>query len=187
MKTHLFVLAALSSLAVAGCSSSPKIASNADPSVDFSQIRTYGFIEAPDTDGERYQSLETGFLVAAVSREMSARGLELSGNPDVLVNFSIETQEKIRSRSTPNVGYGVGYDPYYDAYYDGWGATHTTRIDQYTEGKLNIDLIDPRARRLIWQGSTQGRLTQKDMENAELTLNTAVSEVFQQFPIGLPQ
>ena len=171
-------------IAIAACSSTPSIVSTVDPSVDFSQIKTYGFIEAPDTDGQRYQSLETGFLVAAVTREMNARGFTQSADPDVLVNFAIETQEKIRSRPSPNVGYGVGYDPYYDVYYDGWGASHTTRIDQYTEGKLKIDLIDPRERKLVWQGSTKGRVTQKDLENAELTLNTAVAEVFSEFPIG---
>ncbi len=71
-------------------------------------------------------------------------------------------------------------------YYDGWQTTHSTRIDQYTEGKLNIDAIDVSSRKLVWQGSTQGRLTKKDFENAQAVLNEAVIEIFQKFPIAGP-
>ena len=182
----LIAIILIGSIVFSGCSSTPKTASMVDASVDFSQIRTYNFNDVLDTDGNQYQSLESAFLATAVSRELQSRGFTQSEQPDILVNFSIETQEKIRSRSTPSMGYGGGYDPYYDAYYDGWGATHQTRIDQYTEGKLNIDIIDPKARKLIWQGSTKGRLTQKDLENAEATLNEAVQEIFTQFPVANP-
>ena len=80
----------------------------------------------------------------------------------------------------------MGYDPYYDVYYDGWAASHTTRIDQYTEGKLNIDVIDPRERKLIWQGSISGRLTKKDYENAQAVLDESVVEIFKKFPVAPP-
>ena len=92
----------------------------------------------------------------------------------------------MRSRSVPSAGYGVGYDPYYDAYYDDWGMNHQTQISQYTEGKLEIDLIDREARRMIWQGSTKGTLTEKDYQNAQVTLNDAVTEIFKQFPVPAP-
>jgi hypothetical protein len=174
----LLVLTLLSS-----CSSTNTV-SSADPSVDFSQIRTYNFAAVPNTDGQQYQSLETGYLQTAVSRELNSRGLSQSAEPDVLVNFSIDTQEKVVSRQVPSSSYGVGYDPFYDVYYDDWGRSHETRIDQYTEGKLDIDLIDPQARKMIWQGSTKGRLTQKDYENAEVTLNAAVIEIFSQYPVA---
>jgi hypothetical protein len=168
------------------CSSSNTV-SSADPSVNFGQIKTYGFVAVQDTDGKEYQSLETGYLRTAVARELDVRGMSQSDNPDVLINFSIQTKEKIVSRPTAGGSYGGMYDPYYDAYYDDWGMNHQTRIDQYTEGKLNIDLIDPQARKMVWQGSTSGRLTQKDYENAQQTLNEAVTEIFTQFPIPAPE
>jgi len=171
---------------VAGCASTSNTVSSAAPSVDFSALKTFGFVKIADTDGNEYQSLETQYLRTAITRELTARGWSQDGSPDVVVNFSIETQEKVRSRSVPTGGYGMGYDPYYDAYYDGWGMGHQTMIDQYTEGKLNIDLIDPAQRQMIWQGSTKGRLTKKDLENAEATLNAAVVEIFTQFPVAAP-
>jgi hypothetical protein len=159
--------------------------STADPAADFSRYSSYGYTPIIDTDGAQYQSLETGFLKDAVSRELESRGFTRSETPDIVVNFAIQTQEKIRSRPAPSMSYGAVYDPVFDdVYYDDWGMTHTTRIDQYTEGKLVIDIVDPAERKLIWQGSTQGRITQKDLENAQQVLDEAVVQIFAQFPIA---
>ena len=178
-------LLAAAVLSLTACSSSNTV-SSAVPGVDFGQYKSYGFMTTTGSDGKPYQSLETGYLRTAVSRELDARGWSQSESPDALVNFSIETQEKVRSRSVPSAGYGVGYDPYYDAYYDDWGMNHQTQISQYTEGKLNIDLIDREARRMIWQGSTKGTLTEKDYQNPQATLDGAVTEIFTQFPVAAP-
>ena len=56
------------------------------------------------------------------------------------------------------------------------------RIDQYTEGKLVIDAIDPKQKKLIWQGTTKGRLTTKAMQDMEGTLSAAVAEIFAKLP-----
>lgn len=179
-------LAGIFALVVAGCASTPNTVSSVDPTVNMGQYKTYSFTEILDTDGKQYQSMETGILMAATSRELEARGFSKSDQPDVLINFSIEAEEKVRSRSVPTGGVGMmGYDPFYgDVYGGGWGMSHQTRIDQYTEGKLNIDLVDNQARKVVWHGSTKGRLTKKDYENVQATLEEAVTEIFLQFPAG---
>ncbi|MEH6592716.1 MAG: DUF4136 domain-containing protein [Halioglobus sp.] len=171
-------ITALALVVVGACSSSPT-AINYDSSVDFSEYKTYAFMADLATDKAAYQSLESTYLKGSVARELDNSGLQrVESNPDLLINFSIETQEKVRSRSVPTGGYGVGYDPYYDVYGSGWGAGHTTQIDQYTEGKLIIDAIDVKSKSIVWQGSTKGRLSSKDMENFQLTLDEAVKEIF---------
>lgn len=168
----------LLTLAVAGCSSSPTVV-NYDESIDFSQYETYAFMADLATDKEAYQSLESTYLKDSVAREMKKSGLQaVTSDPDLLINFSIQTEEKIRSRSVPTGGYGIGYDPYYDVYASGWGMSHTTEIDQYTEGKLVIDAIDVKSKKIVWQGSTKGRLTSKAMDNYQQTLDDAVTEIF---------
>lgn len=170
---------ALLTASLAACSSSPTT-SNADPTVDFSQYKTYAFLADLATDKASYQSLETTYLKESVSREMEKLGLrQVADDPDLAINFSVETQEKVTSRSVPTGGYGIGYDPFHDVYYDNWGMNHTTRIDQYTEGKLNIDAIDVKSRKLVWQGSTKGRLTTKAKDNYQVTLDEAVKEIFE--------
>jgi hypothetical protein len=166
-----------------GCASDPTT-SNVDPTADLSRYNTYAFLmDLAAEKGADYTSLETTFLKKAIARELEALGMkENRANPDILMNFSIDTQEKVQSRSVPTGNVGMGYDPFYDGYYyGGWGATHTTRIDQYTEGRLVIDAIDPVEKKLVWQGTTKGRLTTKAMQNMEATLSGAVNEIFNKF------
>ncbi|MEH6589811.1 MAG: DUF4136 domain-containing protein [Halioglobus sp.] len=175
LMTAVFALAVL---AIGGCSSSPTTV-NYDTSIDFDQYKTYAFMADLATDKSAYQSLEATFLKESIGRELDKTGLErVAANPDLLINFSIETQEKVKSRSVPSGGYGVGYDPYYDVYGSGWGMGNTTQIDQYTEGKLVIDAIDVKSKTIVWTGSTHGRLTTKAMKNYKVTLDEAVKEIF---------
>jgi Domain of unknown function (DUF4136) len=170
---------AILTTALVACSSTPNTTSNSDPTVDFSKYKTFAFLADLSTDKEAYQSLETTYLKQSVGRELEELGLQqVDSDPDLAINFSVETQEKVTSRSVPSGGYGIGYDPYYDVYYDNWGMNHTTRIDQHTEGKLNIDAIDVKSRKLVWQGSTRGRLTSKAKDNYQETLDEAVKEIF---------
>ena len=177
------LLLTLASIVFVACST-PTV-SDADPTADFSSYETYAFLSDVADDKAPYETLERSHLKTAVGREMNARGYRQdSSNPDLLVNFMVETQEKLQSRTVPTGGYGIGYDPFYDVYTPGWGMSHTTRIDQFTEGTLEIDLIDVADRKMIWQGRTKGRLTESDMRNYKSTLDEAVSEIFEQFPVA---
>jgi hypothetical protein len=42
------------------------------------------------------------------------------------------------------------------------------------------------SRKLVWQGSTKGRLTKKDEQNAQKTLSEATAEIFVGFPVPAP-
>ncbi len=102
------------------------------------------------------------------------------------MNFYINTQDKIRTRSVPTAGgYYDDRDPFYDPWggYGGMGVSYETRVDQYTEGTLNIDVVDTRTNKLVWEGSVVGRLTEKDVRNMEQTVDEAVTEVMVNFPI----
>jgi len=102
------------------------------------------------------------------------------------VNFYINTQEKIKSRSVPTAGGYYGYrDPFA---YDPWGGygmgvSYETRVDQFTEGTLNIDVVDARTQKLVWEGSIVGRLTDKDIRNLEQTVDEAVAATMTGFPV----
>lgn len=168
-------------LILGGCASSPATYSSADQSVDFQKYKTYAFMQDLNTDQTSYQSLESTFLKEAVAKEMSQRGLVQSSNPDLVVNFAIDSKEKIRSHSVP--ASGIYADPWYGY---GYGVGYQTRITQYTEGHLNIVVVDVESNRLVWEGSTKGRITAKVEENVQSTLKNAVTEVFLQFPIPAP-
>lgn len=167
---------------LSGCASTPNVISNAAPGTDFSGYSTFGFLDELATDGENYESLESSFLKVAVSQELDARGLSYSSSPDLVVNFYIHTQEKIRSRKVPTTGAYYGYrDPFYDPWMD--YPAYETRIDQFTEGTLNIDVIDASTDKLIWEGALKGRITDKAIKNLEQTIDNAVRAIMTDFPV----
>lgn len=170
-------------LSLVACASKPQTRSMVDPGADLTAFKTFNFVQYDQSPDKPYETLELTYLRNATQRQMEMRGFTLSDNPDLVVNFSLDSKEKVRTRSVPTTGYGIGYDPFYDVYYDDWYTTHQTRVDQYTEGHLDIDLIDAAQRKLVWQGSTQGRITQKDLENAQATLEQAVADIFTEFPV----
>lgn len=184
-----FLRAALSAVAlvfVYGCASAPNTISNVAPGADFSNYSTFGFLSVLSTDKENYESMESNFLKVAVAREMDRRGLTYSEAPDLIVNFYIHTQEKIRSRSVPTTS---AYYDFRDPFYDPWGGYgmgmgYETRIDQFTEGTLNIDVVDADTKKLVWEGAVSGRITQKDLKRLEQTIDEAVGVIMVNFPLA---
>lgn len=180
-------LIAIVALLFSGCASTPNTFANADPAIDFSQYRTFGYFPTLSTDKANYESLVSSFLKVAVAQELDKRGLANDEeNPQLRVNFYINTQEKIQSRSVPTSGGYYGYrDPFYDPWggYGGYGGSET-RISQYTEGTLNIDVVDAATKKLVWEGSIVGRLSDKDLRNMEKTVDDAVAAVMKGFPIA---
>ena len=181
----IVTLGLVTGIFLAGCASTPDTYSSVAPGSDFTSIKTYGFIAQTSTDKAGYESLETNFLKVAVAQQLDLRGLRYDpANPDVLMNFFINTEDKIRTRQTPTMT--GGYYGYRGGMYDdfgGGGVAYETRIDQYTMGTLTIDMIDPKQRKLLWEGTVTGRITKKDVKNLEATIDEAVKDVFVKFPV----
>ena len=177
------IVAAAAALLVGACASEPKVATNADRSVDFNAMKSYAFIDDLKPGNDAYQSLESTFIRNQVARQMEARGYVESASPDLAISYAIETQEKVRSRPVPTMGlHGGYYDPFYDVGYVG-GYGYANRIDQYTEGKLVIAAVSTESNAVVWEASTRGRLTVKHEQAVEATLKGAVDEVFKGFPV----
>jgi len=171
----------LLALVLSGCASAPQTYARADPHTDFSKYHTYGFLAKPSTNKADYDSRETTCLKSAVSRELENRGLTRSEDPDLLVNFYIQTQDKVRSTTVPRPS---GYYRYRDPFYEPWGGYgYDTHIEQYTEGTLSIDVVDAKHKKLVWEGSVIGRVTKAAIQNLEATIDSAVGLVLEKFPI----
>jgi hypothetical protein len=177
-------LSLLMSIFLGACETTPDTYSSVAPGENLNGIKTYGFLEQTSTDRPGYESLETNFLKVAVAQHLDRRGLTYDpANPDVVMNFYIRAEEKIRTRQTPTAG---GYYGYRSGSYDGFGGGYETRVEQYTVGTLTIDMIDLKKRKLLWEGTVTGRLTKKDVQDMETTIDTAVADIFVNFPINRP-
>jgi hypothetical protein len=167
-----------------GCAGDP-IRSDYDPTADFSQYNTYNFFADAGPEDTNYQSFFSQYMVAAITREMEMRGYKKSNDPDLLVNFNAILQEKTDVRTTPAPSYGGGYYGYRGGFYDPWGGYGygtETHVSQYTEGTFNIDLVDARKKKLVWEAVGTGRISQKMLEELEERVNAGVPKFFAKYP-----
>jgi hypothetical protein len=182
--SRLFLSVAVTTL-VAACASGPTIRSNQDPGANFSAYQTYGFEPVLGTDRPGgNQSLLSQYMKTAAAREMQLRGYRLADDPDLLVNFYVHTQEKIRTTQTPSssgyYGYRGGRYGTYSGY--GYGGGTETTVTQYTEGTVNIDVIDAKRKQLVWEGVAVGRVSKDVMDRLEAAANAVVTEIFAEYP-----
>lgn len=175
---------AAAALAVAACQTAPpKVYTQSSPELDVAKYQTFGFLDKPATDQAGYRTLTTTQIESAVAREMELRGFRRTAtNPDVLVNFNVETKDKVSgTTSKPSVNIGLG--GWRGGY--GWGvSTGSGRNDvrTETEGSLTIDLVDREKNSLVWSGTASGRLTEAARENPQPVIDGAVRDIFAKFP-----
>ena len=186
-----FALALLgAALVAAGCASGPRVRAERDKTVDFSQYRTFAFADPLGTDREGYQTMVSQYLKAATQRELEARGLRfVEAGPQLFVNFSGKLSEKFRTTTVPSssITFGYGHGGYYGyrtGIYTTWPLyAPDTQVTSYTEGTLNIDVIDAAKKQMIWEGVAVGRVTDDTMENLQPKINEAVAAIFVNYPI----
>lgn len=183
MRKMKFAVAGLMILMLSACAASgPRVYTDADPATDFGQFRTYAFLETAGKNIEgAYQTLSGQRIEDAISLALEARGYRLDiRNPDMLVNFHLETVEK--QRSSPPVYYG-GYYGYRSGMYIGWpGYVEPGYVDSYTEGTLTVDLINRQTRQMVWEGTAVSRVTSAIREAPNEAVRSAVASIFAKYP-----
>lgn len=181
-----FFAAALLALAVlgAGCASNraPDTRIDYDKSVDFSVYRTFGFPKETGTDRGGYSTLVTSYFKSAMSTALEARGYKYAEeNPDLLVNFFMNTRERTEIRPQSST-LGYGYYGYRYGLYDAWPMYEGDRTVTYKVGTINVDIVDAHKKQLIWEGVSEGRMSDEAMANPKVNINAVVTELMRQYP-----
>jgi len=161
--------------------SSIRVTVDYDPNEDFSTYRTFAWLpEGPQPTGDYRvdNDLIDSRIRAAVRRSLRSKGFTqvLEGVPDFYVVYHLSIESKLDVYSVNR-----GYIDYY-----GWGwSVPETRVREYEEGTLVIDIADPRDKELVWRGVGQGRVRQQSTpEKTTAEVNAAVAEILAAFPPG---
>jgi hypothetical protein len=184
------VLAALVAglVTLAGCAPpAPTMRSDYDRGVNFSAFHTYSYVNPVGTDKAGYSSLISQHFKSAIDVEMSARGYrKVDADPDLLVNFMANVDEKTDVRSTPStsVTMGMGYYGYRGGMYAGMPVYSTPDVEtvRYKVGTANVDVVDARQKKLVWTGVAEGRLTDEVMKNPQAAIAHVVNQLFLTYP-----
>lgn len=176
-------LLTLACLALAACATQPQVRVYSDDASELAGYQRYAYVENLGTDRAEYTTLLTGYLQDAVDRELGARGYVRVDDPsraDFLVNFFVATRERTDVRE------GLSVDMYY-GYRRGWYGVWTgypvaREVRSYTEGTLNIDLVDRARNQLVWEGVAVGRVTRAAMDDPRSAVAEAVAAIFERYP-----
>ena len=186
MPIRKFLTVATMAVFAAGCASTPDAPKNRvdfDKAADFSVYRTYGFPKETGTDRGGYSTLVTSYFKSSISTAMEARGYKYSEEkPDLLVNLFMNTRDRTETTSTPRMSAGYGYYGYRYGLYNAWPMYEEDRTVTYQIGTINIDIVDAEKKQLVWEGISEGRVTEEAMANPKVTVNAVVTELMRQYP-----
>jgi hypothetical protein len=168
---------------VAGCATGPRITTDTDPSADFSRYSTFAFFEPLAVEDKGYATPASKRMKSAARREMEARGYVYDeARPDLLVNINAYINERQDVINTPQLQQRLYYDYRYRGYVSSAYWVNRTDVYNYTEGTLNVDLVDAREKQLVWEGVAVGRMANTRPSERDARVNQAIGEIFAQYP-----
>ena len=186
-----FVTFTAAAMLIAGCASKPTIETDYDHTVDFSQFRTYAFFNPMGIENPNYSSIYGSIFRDAISKEMESRGYTKSDNPDLLINVSGRLQDKTKVTTTSDPYMSGGYYGYRRGRYGAWGGYGygtQTHVSNYTEGTVNVDMVDRELKRMVWEGVAVGRVNdKKTSEETRTNINAGIQEMFSGYPFRAGQ
>ena len=170
-------------IGLAACASGPDIRVDADPSVNITGYRSFGFFSSVATDKAGYSTILSGRLKDATRRELEKAGYAYTDkDPELLVNFNLNVIDKSEIYSTPST-MGYGYYGYRSGMYGAWsGYPQDIETRNYRQGTLSIDVVDAAKNALVWEGVAEARVTKKMRENPGATLDSVVTQILAGFP-----
>jgi hypothetical protein len=180
MKNNLPLIAiAFCLFVLSGCTTTVKVTTDYDKSVDFSQYKTFSFYKMKVTDNVSQLNQER--ILNSVKAEMVKKGFTKNDDaPDILINVTAILQDK-QSVSANTYGYGGYYRPY--GWGGGYGGTTTVNVYEYKDGSIIIDIIGASSQKLIWQGIGNKEIDSPS-KNPDVDIANAIAKIMYSFPPG---
>jgi hypothetical protein len=180
--TATTMLVLLAVLALAGCSTMT-VSTDYDRSASFTAYKTFDFIPAPEVKNPLIRAR----VEDAIVKQLTAKGLTRSSeNPDLLISGHAKLSSETHFDTT-SFGYGMGGwgGGYWGGYgYGGMGmGSSTTVAREVPVGTLIIDLVDAKAKKLVWQAVANDTIDQNASADArDYKINKAMERIFAGFP-----
>jgi hypothetical protein len=126
------------------------------------------------------------FIQEEIEKRLTAAGLmkaAAGAAPDMLVTYHGSVQNQVQLQSD-SFGYGFGgYGGSSWGMY-GYGAagpvSTTTRVVNYQEGTLVVDIVDPTKKELVWRGSTTPILISDSNDKTKKNISKALDAMVKQ-------
>lgn len=161
------------SLLLAGCVT---VRSSTSPSANLAHYRTFAWYASPTPTVQQtaFERSPAGELVRdRIARDLRARGIrESPDRPDFFVAYHTRLQQRL---DVNDWGYPTVF----------WGAPPgPVSIDEYTQGTLVVDFIDPKSGQIFWRGTATAVVDHPENPNMQ-KLAGAVDKVMKKYPAEL--
>ena len=182
-----FALAVTALLALPAILQAQSVRVNWAKTASFTGDKTYAWIPSKDTNHPFYRHYVGQFVRADLAKK-GLREVSASQSPDLLVTYHFLTQET-EDLETNGYGYGGGG-------WGGWGMgmgmgmgmggmgieDTTTSEVPVTMGILTVDMIDAKAKKIIWRGQATEDNVLKSTKGEEKKVRSAVDKMLDHFP-----
>ena len=211
MRSPLLLLGAFVGTAIVGCASGVQVRTAVEPSADLAGLRTFYVLTPPArsanatplaaNDAMLDNSITNRALRGDLTQALEARGYSAASreSADFLVAYYAGTQQKLDTTYWgPSFDPGWRYRyrgrrdwawPYYGAAYYGamnpWGYGPAS-VTSTTEGKVIVDLTDPKTNELLWRGQGVEPVSSDQAKYAS-ALQGVVNAIIAKFPQAAPQ
>jgi hypothetical protein len=177
--THRLVTLALAGacLAYAG-----KVHNDFDPAVDYTKFKTFSFVAGIDMGktgimDDPQKRMRIANFVSGILETHKLKEIPRDQKHDLAVRVwvAVRQRQEVTSYSF-STGYWGGYSPYW---YGPWGSYYETYVvNDFVEGTLIIDLLDPTTKELVWRTYLRDKFEDptKDYAEAKKHLNKAFDE-----------
>lgn len=180
------VMAIVLTSLLSACSSGLTVRSDIDPTVDFSQYRTYNFFEPMGIEGGYNSPIFGEHFRSAIGGELARRSYRTSDSPDLLINVTIRGDDKVKMRSytSPYMSGGYYSRPGRASYGTamGVGVAAGRSATMTTEASVFIDFVDFEQHRVVWQGVAVIDVNDKVATQLRDAIYTAVNKVLAEYP-----
>lgn len=193
MKNLNYFFAILLTVYLSGCSEYQYYAIQSNKA-SFNKYRTFAWLPAPDSS-RYYNDIVDEKIKDEVTAGLEKRGLLLqTGRPDLLVRYTIQVKDRVRTYNSPAYVYspgiiyrGVARNRYGRYFYYSFGRPFPVYVAgdivevPYKEGTLIIDLIEHRDHQVIWRGYGIGDVV--NPEQATSDIPAVVEGILKRLPI----
>jgi len=161
---------------------SAKMATDFNPTLDFSKYKTFAYTGGVESlvRMQLNPELLNNRIHRAVVRELAGKGLhevQSEENPDLVVRYWVEAE--FNAQVTGTVDWGI-YGSYYGGY---WTVMYTSMSTPVThKGTLGIELIDTKARDLAWRMFVSAKIIHNDPDKIWKTADSNISKAFKSYP-----
>ncbi len=195
-KLLLIILLVVVLTALSGCASKPKVFSDFDSREDFTQFKTFSWVQKPPMlkAGDYHLSaLAEVRMTAAIKGELIMHNYEFVEDPadaDFTVLYTMGARDKIvlvekgtgYYADRVDWGWGSYYYPYFLHFPFGKRPGSSTDLREYPEGTIALDIFNARTKKPIWHTVATKRLSKKDLRSHAKNAEEIAEQLLQHFP-----